>query len=74
MMEKIIEKTDTGMMMWNAVCCKYHWLIKELLWVYRRAIGEQSQVEKTKLNAGRKKEEFREAMEPLPETNMLKLS
>ena len=25
-----------------SVCCEYHWLIKELLWVYSRAVGEQS--------------------------------
>ena len=25
-----------------SVCCDYHYRIKELLWAYSRAIGEQS--------------------------------
>ena len=24
-----------------SVCCEYHWLIKEVLWAYSKAIGEQ---------------------------------
>ena len=45
--------SDSNDMGFSSVCCEYHWLIKELLWAYSRTIGEQSQVGKTKLNAGR---------------------
>ena len=43
-----IRGVDVG---FPSVCCEYHWLIKELLWAYSRAIGE------TKPNAGRKETE-----------------
>ena len=35
----LITHIDVG---FPSVCCKYHWLIKKLLWAYNRAIGEQS--------------------------------
>ena len=53
-----------------SVCCEYHWLIKELLWAYSRAIGEQSLVGKTKQNAGRKEEELERSHGALPETDV----
>ena len=37
-----------------SLCYEYHWLIKELLWAYSRAIKEQSLEGETKQNAGRK--------------------
>ena len=43
-----------------SVCCDYHWLVKKLLWAYSGALGEQSLVGKTKLNAGKKKGRVRE--------------
>ena len=41
-------------MVFPSVCCENHWLIKKLAWSDR---VEQSQVGKTKLNAGKKKVE-----------------
>ena len=43
-----------------SVACECHWLIKELVCAYSRAIGKQSYVGKTKLNVGRRKAESRE--------------
>ena len=36
-MSLCMKVSDVG---FPSVCCDYHWLIKELLWAYSKAIGE----------------------------------
>ena len=63
MMSKGLKEFDVG---FPSVCCKYHWLIKKLFWAFIVNRGRRGKL-------GRMKGEVRKVMDPLPETDMLKL-